>query len=168
MNVPLDRKDCYRDHTCSLLVWLGQVNLTSFRNCVSQDYLITISYYTCPSYEQGFFRYWIPSIKKFLGEFLQTESIWESALRSMLQRLIVQFCGHHLRRRQFLLQLFKLRQLVFLFNPKEVIGRMTVLWYLTPSYFPHFVGSCSLNCIYQRLCMDYTASPGWLGLDPSC
>jgi DNA mismatch repair protein MSH6 len=49
---------------------------------------------------QGFCRYWTPSIKKFLGELSQVESEKESALKSILQRLIVSFCKYHDKWRQ--------------------------------------------------------------------
>ena len=49
---------------------------------------------------QGFYRYWTPSIKKFLGELSQAESEKESALKSILQRLIVSFCKYHDKWRQ--------------------------------------------------------------------
>ncbi|KAJ6941380.1 hypothetical protein NC651_007233 [Populus alba x Populus x berolinensis] len=48
----------------------------------------------------GFYRYWTPSIKKFLGELSQVESEKESALKSILQRLIVLFCKYHDKWRQ--------------------------------------------------------------------
>ena len=44
---------------------------------------------------QGFYRYWTPSIKKFLVELSQAESEKELALKSILQRLIVRFCEYH-------------------------------------------------------------------------
>ena len=49
---------------------------------------------------QGFFRYWTPNIKKFLGELSHAESEKESKLRSILQRLISRFCEHHDKWRQ--------------------------------------------------------------------
>ncbi|KAJ6941377.1 hypothetical protein NC651_007231 [Populus alba x Populus x berolinensis] len=45
-------------------------------------------------------RYWTPSIKKFLGGLSQVESEKESALKSILQRLIVLFCKYHDKWRQ--------------------------------------------------------------------
>ena len=42
----------------------------------------------------------LPSIKKFLGELSQVESEKESALKSILQRLIVRFCKYHDKWRQ--------------------------------------------------------------------
>ncbi|KAL3604779.1 hypothetical protein D5086_005638 [Populus alba] len=52
------------------------------------------------SSKKGFYRYWTPSIKKFLGELSQVESEKESALKSILQRLIVLFCKYHDKWRQ--------------------------------------------------------------------
>lgn len=49
---------------------------------------------------QGFFRYWTPNIKKFLGELSNAESEKESKLKSILQRLISRFCEHHDKWRQ--------------------------------------------------------------------
>lgn len=49
---------------------------------------------------KGFFRYWNPTIKKLLSELSQAESDKESALKSILQRLIKQFCEHHIKWRQ--------------------------------------------------------------------
>ncbi|XP_057719077.1 DNA mismatch repair protein MSH6-like [Arachis stenosperma] len=49
---------------------------------------------------KGFFRYWTPAIKKFLGELSQAESEKESLLKSTLQRLIGRFGENHTKWRQ--------------------------------------------------------------------
>lgn len=49
---------------------------------------------------QGFFRYWTPNVKNLLGELSQAESEKESSLKNILQRLIGQFCEHHVKWRQ--------------------------------------------------------------------
>ncbi|KAL3604771.1 hypothetical protein D5086_005630 [Populus alba] len=49
------------------------------RGSIPQDYELRSS-------KKGFYRYWTPSIKKFLGELSQVESDKESALKSILQR----------------------------------------------------------------------------------
>ncbi|XP_065860345.1 DNA mismatch repair protein MSH6 [Euphorbia lathyris] len=51
--------------------------------------------YELRSSKKGYKRYWTPSIKKFLGELSQAESEKESALKSILQTLIVSFCNHN-------------------------------------------------------------------------
>ncbi|KAK2649644.1 hypothetical protein Ddye_017133 [Dipteronia dyeriana] len=56
--------------------------------------------YEFRSSKKGLFRYWTPNIKKLLGELSQAESEKESALKSILQRLIGQFCEHHNKWRQ--------------------------------------------------------------------
>ncbi|XP_050237496.1 DNA mismatch repair protein MSH6 [Mercurialis annua] len=63
------------------------------RGSVPRDYELRSS-------KKGFFRYWTPSIKKFLVELSQAEVEKESTLKSILQRLIVQFCEHHDKWRQ--------------------------------------------------------------------
>nr|TKS12007.1 hypothetical protein D5086_0000065930 [Populus alba] len=50
------------------------------RGSIPQDYELRSS-------KKGFYRYWTPSIKKFLGELSQVESDKESALKSILQRV---------------------------------------------------------------------------------
>ncbi|XP_030488613.2 DNA mismatch repair protein MSH6 [Cannabis sativa] len=65
----------------------------SLRGRVPRDYELRSS-------KKGFFRYWTPNIKKFLGELAQAESEKESSLKSILQRLIGRFCEHHTMWRQ--------------------------------------------------------------------
>lgn len=65
----------------------------SLRGSVPRDYELRSS-------KKGFFRYWTPNIKTLLGELSQAESEKESALKSILQRLIGQFCEHHNKWRQ--------------------------------------------------------------------
>uniref|UniRef100_A0A2P2JZX2 DNA mismatch repair protein n=3 Tax=Rhizophora mucronata TaxID=61149 RepID=A0A2P2JZX2_RHIMU len=57
-------------------------------------------YYELRSSRKGFYRYWTPDIKNFLGELLQAESEKDSALKSILQRLIGRFCEYHDKWRQ--------------------------------------------------------------------
>ncbi|KAK8540982.1 hypothetical protein V6N13_061030 [Hibiscus sabdariffa] len=56
--------------------------------------------YELHSSKKGFYRYWTPSIKKFLGEFSLAESEKETALKNILQRLIGRFCEDHNKWRQ--------------------------------------------------------------------
>ncbi|KAF4364558.1 hypothetical protein G4B88_012140 [Cannabis sativa] len=65
----------------------------SLRGRVPRDYELRSS-------KKGFFRYWTPNIKKFLGELAQAECEKESSLKSILQRLIGRFCEHHTKWRQ--------------------------------------------------------------------
>lgn len=58
--------------------------------------------YELQSSKKGFFRYWNPTIKKFLGELSQAESEKECKLKSILQRLIGRFCEHHNKWRQLI------------------------------------------------------------------
>ncbi|XWS76639.1 hypothetical protein CRYUN_Cryun01aG0194500 [Craigia yunnanensis] len=60
----------------------------NLRGSVPRDYELRSS-------KKGFFRYWTPYIKKFLGELSQAESEKETALRNILQRLIGRFCEDH-------------------------------------------------------------------------
>ncbi|XP_062083571.1 DNA mismatch repair protein MSH6 [Humulus lupulus] len=65
----------------------------SLRGCLPRDYELRSS-------KKGFFRYWTPNIKKFLGELAQAECEKESSLKNILQRLIGRFCEHHTKWRQ--------------------------------------------------------------------
>ncbi|EXB28598.1 DNA mismatch repair protein Msh6-1 [Morus notabilis] len=65
----------------------------SLRGHVPRDYELRSS-------KRGFFRYWTPNIKNLLGELSQAESEKESSLKNILQRLIGQFCEHHVKWRQ--------------------------------------------------------------------
>nr|XP_011465355.1 PREDICTED: DNA mismatch repair protein MSH6 [Fragaria vesca subsp. vesca] len=65
----------------------------SLGGSVPQDYELRSS-------KKGFFRYWTPNIKKSLTELSQAESERESSLKNILQRLIGQFCEHHIKWRQ--------------------------------------------------------------------
>lgn len=65
----------------------------SLRGNIPRDYELRSS-------KKGFFRYWTPNIKKFLGELSHAESEKESKLKSILQRLISRFCEHHDKWRQ--------------------------------------------------------------------
>ncbi|KAJ4727792.1 DNA mismatch repair protein [Melia azedarach] len=65
----------------------------SLQGSVPRDYELRSS-------RKGFFRYWTPNIKELLGELSQAKSERESALKSILQRLIGQFCEHHNKWRQ--------------------------------------------------------------------
>ncbi|KAK4765995.1 hypothetical protein SAY87_007637 [Trapa incisa] len=50
--------------------------------------------YELRSSKKGFFRYWNPTIKKHLSKLTEAESDKECALKSILHRLIKQFCEH--------------------------------------------------------------------------
>ncbi|XP_031373635.1 DNA mismatch repair protein MSH6 [Punica granatum] len=65
----------------------------SLRGSIPRDYELRSS-------KKGFFRYWNPTIKKLLSELSQAESEKESALKSILHRLIQRFCEHHNKWRQ--------------------------------------------------------------------
>ncbi|KAF8387740.1 hypothetical protein HHK36_026394 [Tetracentron sinense] len=65
----------------------------SLQGIIPQDYELRSS-------KKGFFRYWTPNIKKLLGELSQAESEKESKLKSILQRLVGNFCEHHIKWRQ--------------------------------------------------------------------
>ncbi|ONH94116.1 hypothetical protein PRUPE_8G271300 [Prunus persica] len=65
----------------------------SLRGSIPRDYEL------CSS-KKGIFRYWTPNIKKSLTELSEAETGKESSLKSILHRLIGQFCEHHLKWRQ--------------------------------------------------------------------
>ncbi|PQQ15074.1 DNA mismatch repair protein MSH6 [Prunus yedoensis var. nudiflora] len=65
----------------------------SLRGSIPRDYEL------CSS-KKGIFRYWTPNIKKSLTELSEAETDKESSLKSILHRLIGQFCEHHLKWRQ--------------------------------------------------------------------
>lgn len=52
------------------------------------------------SSKKGFVRYWTPEIKNYIRELSEAESEKESKLKSIMQRLIVRFCEHHVSWRQ--------------------------------------------------------------------
>ncbi|KAL5863022.1 hypothetical protein ACOSQ3_000536 [Xanthoceras sorbifolium] len=79
----------------------------SLRGVVPREYELRSS-------KKGFFRYWTPNIKKLLGELSQAESAKESALKSILQRLIGQFCEHHNKWRQLVSAMAELDVLISL------------------------------------------------------
>ncbi|XP_068662211.1 DNA mismatch repair protein MSH6 isoform X2 [Aristolochia californica] len=56
--------------------------------------------YELRSSKKGFFRYWTPKIKELLAELSQAEAAKEFKLKTILQRLIGQFCEHHIKWRQ--------------------------------------------------------------------
>ncbi|CAK9183092.1 unnamed protein product [Ilex paraguariensis] len=70
--------------------------------------------YELRSSKKGFFRYWTPVIKKFIGELLQAESEKETMLKSILQRLVGRFCEHHKKWRQLVLTIAELDVLMSL------------------------------------------------------
>ncbi|XP_008235198.1 PREDICTED: DNA mismatch repair protein MSH6 [Prunus mume] len=65
----------------------------SLRGSIPRDYEL------CSS-KKGIFRYWTPNIKKSLTGLSEAETGKESSLKSILHRLIGQFCEHHLKWRQ--------------------------------------------------------------------
>ncbi|XP_030451393.2 DNA mismatch repair protein MSH6 [Syzygium oleosum] len=67
----------------------------SLRGKVPRDYELRSS-------KKGFFRYWTPKIKKLVSELSQAESEKESALKSILHRLIRRFCEHQDKWRQLI------------------------------------------------------------------
>ncbi|KAJ6972861.1 DNA mismatch repair protein MSH6 [Populus alba] len=96
------------------------------RGSIPQDYELRSS-------KKGFYRYWTPSIKKFLGELSQAESEKESALKSILQRLIVCFCKYH----------DKWRQLVSATAELDVLISLAIAsdFYEGPACCPTIIGS---------------------------
>ncbi|KAG9457908.1 hypothetical protein H6P81_002416 [Aristolochia fimbriata] len=65
----------------------------SLQGKVPQDYELRSS-------KKGFFRYWTPKIKELLTELSQAAAAKESKLKTILQRLVGQFCEHHIKWRQ--------------------------------------------------------------------
>ncbi|GLT42632.1 hypothetical protein SLA2020_166220 [Shorea laevis] len=103
----------------------------SLRGIIPRDYELRSS-------KKGFFRYWTPYIKKLLGELSQAESEKETALKSILQRLIGRFCEHH----------NKWRQLVSVTSELDVLISLAIAsdFYEGPSCSPVVVdSSCSNN-----------------------
>ncbi|CAK7348409.1 unnamed protein product [Dovyalis caffra] len=98
------------------------------RGRIPQDYELRSS-------KKGFYRYWTPSIKKFLGQLSQAESEKESALKSILQRLIVRFCEHHDKWRQLVSATAELDVLISLAIASE--------FYEGPACRPTIIGSSS-------------------------
>lgn len=100
----------------------------SLRGSVPRDYELRSS-------KKGFFRYWTPNIKKLLGELSQAESEKESALKSILQRLIGQFCEHHNKWRQMVAATAELDALISLAIASD--------FYEGPTCRPVILDSCS-------------------------
>ncbi|KAK6937293.1 DNA mismatch repair protein MutS, connector domain [Dillenia turbinata] len=70
--------------------------------------------YELRSSKKGFYRYWTPTIKKLVGELSQAESEKESALKSILQRLVGKFCEHHDKWRKLVSTIAELDALISL------------------------------------------------------
>lgn len=100
----------------------------SLRGSVPRDYELRSS-------KKGFFRYWTPNIKTLLGELSQAESEKESALKSILQRLIGQFCEHHNKWRQMVSATAELDVLISLAIASD--------FYEGPTCCPVISDSCS-------------------------
>ncbi|KAI4349732.1 hypothetical protein L6164_010292 [Bauhinia variegata] len=100
----------------------------SLRGNIPRDYELRSS-------RKGFFRYWTPDIKKFLRELSQAESEKESALKSILQRLIGRFCEHHTQWRQLVSTIAELDVLISLAIVND--------YYEGPTCQPSFLGSSS-------------------------
>ncbi|CAI0425114.1 unnamed protein product [Linum tenue] len=86
---------------------------------------------------QGFYRYWTPNIKKLLVDLSQTQSEKESKLRSILQRLIGQFCEHHTKWRQLVSTIAELDVLISLAIARD--------FYEGPTCRPVILGSTSAS-----------------------
>ncbi|KAL1312736.1 hypothetical protein HN51_039337 [Arachis hypogaea] len=91
--------------------------------------------YELRSSKKGFFRYWTPAIKKFLGELSQAESEKESLLKSTLQRLIGRFCENHTKWRQLVSTTAELDVLISLAIARD--------YYEGPTCRPSFLGMLS-------------------------
>ncbi|KAE8662403.1 DNA mismatch repair protein MSH6 [Hibiscus syriacus] len=102
----------------------------SLRGSVPRDYELRSS-------KKGFFRYWTPCIKKFLGELSLAKSEKETALKNILQRLIVQFCEDH----------NKWRQLVSTTAELDVLFSLAIAsdFYEGPTCRPRILGSSCSN-----------------------
>ncbi|KAJ6343741.1 hypothetical protein OIU76_005481 [Salix suchowensis] len=98
------------------------------RGSIPQDYELRSS-------KKGFYRYWTPSIKKFLVELSQAESEKELALKSILQRLIVRFCEYHDMWRQLVSATAELDVLISLAIASD--------FYEGPACCPNILGSSS-------------------------
>lgn len=107
----------------------------SLRGSVPRDYELRSS-------KKGFFRYWTPNIKTLLGELSQAESEKESALKSILQRLIGQFCEHHNKWRQMVSATAELDVLISLAIASD--------FYEGPTCRPVISDSCS----NEELCIS--------------
>lgn len=89
---------------------LGESSIT-YVNIGKESYLLEVpeslrgkvpADYELRSSKKGFFRYWTPKIKKLVSELSQAESEKESALKSILHRLIRRFCEHQDKWRQLI------------------------------------------------------------------
>ncbi|KAA3458880.1 DNA mismatch repair protein MSH6 isoform X2 [Gossypium australe] len=102
----------------------------SLRGSVPRDYEL------CSS-KKGFFRYWTPSIKKFLGELSLAESEKETAFKNILLRLIGRFCEDH----------HKWRQLVSTTAELDVLISLAIAsdFYEGPTCRPCVLGSSCSN-----------------------
>ncbi|KAM0952719.1 putative DNA mismatch repair protein MutS/MSH [Dioscorea sansibarensis] len=68
--------------------------------------------YELRSSKKGYFRYWTPEIKEFLGELSQAEADKESKLKNILQRLIRHFSRHHKKWRRLVSMVAELDVLI--------------------------------------------------------
>ncbi|CAL1379465.1 unnamed protein product [Linum trigynum] len=93
--------------------------------------------YELRSSKKGFYRYWTPNIKKLLVDLSQTQSEKESKLRSILQRLIGQFCEHHTKWRQLVSTIAELDVLISLAIARD--------FYEGPTCRPVILGSTSAS-----------------------
>ncbi|KAB2074226.1 hypothetical protein ES319_A07G139500v1 [Gossypium barbadense] len=104
--------------------------LESLRGSVPRDYEL------CSS-KKGFFRYWTPSIKKFLGELSLAESEKETAFKNILLRLIGRFCEDHNKWRQLVSTTAELDVLISLAIASD--------FYEGPTCRPRVLGSSCSN-----------------------
>ncbi|KAJ7973051.1 DNA mismatch repair protein [Quillaja saponaria] len=102
----------------------------SSRGTIPQDYELRSS-------KKGFFRYWTPDIKQFLGQLSQAGSEKESSLKSILHRLIGRFCEHHMKWRQLVSATAELDVLISL--------AITSDYYEGQTCRPNFSGSLCEN-----------------------
>ncbi|KAL1061026.1 hypothetical protein V6Z11_1Z050200 [Gossypium hirsutum] len=106
----------------------------SLRGSVPRDYEL------CSS-KKGFFRYWTPSIKKFLGELSLAESEKETAFKNILLRLIGRFCKDHNKWRQLVSTTAELDVLISLAIASD--------FYEGPTCRPRVLGSSCSNEVPQ-------------------
>lgn len=93
--------------------------------------------YELRSSKKGFCRYWTANIKKLLGELTQAQSEKEFKLKTILQRLIGNFCEHHNKWRQLVSATAELDVLISLAIAND--------YYEGPTCRPTILSKSSLN-----------------------
>ncbi|KAI4341663.1 hypothetical protein MLD38_026357 [Melastoma candidum] len=107
----------------------------SLQGSVPRDYELSSS-------KKGFFRYYTPRVKKLLSELSQAEYEKESALKSILQRLIRQFSSHQ----------SKWRQLISATAELDVLASLAIAsdYYEGPTCRPKFISSGKFPCLSAK------------------